>query len=613
MLHAPGRVPAVEDAGVNYPPIAEYAFLSDHAAAALVSKDASVDWCCMPRIDSGSTFGRLLDWERGGFCRIAPTAEHVDCSREYLDSTLVVATTFHVGGGVARVIDCLTVGEDARTPRSELLRIVEGIRGDVAFGAQVAPRFDYGDVEPWLRRLGEYEWSAIGGNDALVIVSDAELLRENHDLVTTFTVRDGERVRFSLRWFPPEALDALPPAPTPAELDTALERTCAWWQQYAAPRARTHIDDAAVTRSAIILLGLTHIPTGAIAAAATTSLPEDVGGSRNWDYRYSWIRDSQFTVRSLTELGFDQQAGEFRRFVERSAAGNVDSLRVLYGVGGERRVPELTLDELEGWRKSSPVRIGNRAAGQRQLDVYGYMLDLAWRWHERGHSPDDDYWRFLLSIVDRAASEWQEPDRGIWEVRGEPQHFVHSKALCWVAVDRGIRIAQSSLRQAPLDEWAQARDAIRQAIEREGYDTERGIFVRTFGGHELDSALLLLPAFSFVAYDDERMVRTTDAIVAQLDIDGLLRRYEGDDGIEGGEGAFVACSFWLAECYAHMGRVDDALTVFERAASTANDLGIFSEEYDPERKELLGNFPQALTHLSHIATAVAIARNAVAI
>jgi GH15 family glucan-1,4-alpha-glucosidase len=339
-----------------------------------------------------------------------------------------------------------------------------------------------------------------------------------------------------------------------------------------------------------------------VVAAATTSLPESVGHERNWDYRYSWVRDSQFTVRSLTELGCADEAEGFRRFIERSAAGNAESLQIMYGVGGERRLTEVTVD-LEGYEGSTPVRVGNAASDQLQLDVFGYLLELAWRWHQRGRSPDDDYWRFLLSLVERAVDLWREPDCGIWEMRGRPQHFVHSKVMCWAAVDRGILLGQQCLRQAPFKRWERARAEMRDAIEHEGYDEKRGVFVQAFGSTELDSALLLLPTFDFVAFDDERMVRTTDAIRDELSEDGLLRRYRADDKLAGKEGVFVACTFWLVDCLVHQGRIAEAEQAFGRAASTANDLGLFAEEFDPSARALLGNFPQGLSHLSHIAAA----------
>jgi GH15 family glucan-1,4-alpha-glucosidase len=341
-----------------------------------------------------------------------------------------------------------------------------------------------------------------------------------------------------------------------------------------------------------------------VAAAPTTSLPEVPGGGMNWDYRYAWIRDSFFSVRSLAEVGFEAEADRFRRFIERSAAGSAESLQLMYGLGGERRLTEEKLDYLEGYRGARPVRVGNAAAGQLQLDMYGELLELSWRWHRRGNSPDDDYWRFLLELVDAAAERWSEPDQGIWEMRGDPQHFVHSKVMCWASLDKGLRLAEECMRKAPERRWKKARGEIREAVEDEGYDEDRGVFTQTFGGKDLDAALLLLPRMAFIDYSDGRMLRTTDAIREDLDDDGLLKRYRSEDTREG---AFLACSFWLAECLAHQGRTEDAGAVFDRTLATANDLDLYSEEYDTEARELLGNFPQGLTHLSHISAAVALA------
>jgi len=567
----------------------------------------------MPRYDSGSVFGRILDWERGGYCSLRPEGRGVDVSRRYVDRTMVLETTFRTGGGEARLFDCFTMRRGGRhEPYKEILRIVEGVRGRVDFVMEICPRFDYGGVRPWIRQQGVNYYSVIGGNDGLLVATDTDLApARSHALSARFTVRAGDRAHFAIKAEAPERIDDDPPdPPDPAAMDRRLDETLKWWRRWAARGNMTGPDDEGVIRSAIVLKSLINAPTGAMAAAPTTSLPEVVGGGRNWDYRYSWIRDSSFAVRSLAELGYESEADGFRRFVERSAAGNAHDLQVVYGVGGERRLQEQELSSFEGYRRSSPVRAGNGAAMQFQLDLYGELLDLAWRWHQRGHSPDDDYWRFIVDTVNQCAARWEEPDSGIWESRGPRKHFVHSKVMSWVAMDRGIRLAQEANRAGPLARWRQVRSRIRRSIEREGYDPKRRVFVQAYGTKALDGALLLLPTTEFVDWQDERMVRTTDAIRDKLSEDGLVWRYRGRDGLQGQEGAFIACTFWLAENYAHQGRYDEAREIFDRAVSTGNDLGLLSEEFDPGANSMLGNFPLGLSHLSHITAAVALERAA---
>jgi GH15 family glucan-1,4-alpha-glucosidase len=594
-----------------YPPISNYAFLSDCRSTALVSRACSVDWCCFPRIDAASCFGRLLDWDRGGHCSIAPRRP-AEIRRRYLEGTLVLESTLRTSAGDVRITDCLAFDpQGGPDGLGHLLRIVDGLRGRVDLRLEIEPRFDYGQVRHWLRREGADLHSAIGGNDALLIWSDAQLRASQHELAGSVAVRAGERVRLSLRFLRPHELDADRKAPRPDDLDSLLEGTVETWRAWVASDGGRGDGMPSALRSAVVLKGLTNHDSGAIAAAASTSLPESLGGDRNWDYRYSWVRDSTLAVRALAELGFEAEADAFRRFVQRSAAGHVDDLQIAYGVEGERRLTESELGHLRGYRNSRPVRVGNAAAAQTQHDTLGELMLLAWRWHRRGHSPDDDLWRFLRELVGSAATVWPRTDRGIWEVRGRPRHFVHSKAMCWAALDRGIALADDCMRRAPVRRWKQARDRLRSEIERRGYDRRRGVFVRAFDSRRMDSALLLLPHTGLVEYDDDRMVRTVDAVRDELEVGGLLRRYTARDGLDAGEGAFLPCTFWLAECLAMQGRHDEARDVFDRAAATANDLGLFSEEYDPVHGEMLGNFPQALTHLSHIAAAVALGGGAI--
>jgi GH15 family glucan-1,4-alpha-glucosidase len=594
----------------RYLAIADYAYLSDCHSAALVSRSGSIDWCCMPRVDAASCFGRILDAEKGGFFKISPADPSSTSSRRYLGDSLVVETTFSSGGGEVRLLDCFVMREGGKDrPHRQLLRIIEGVRGRMELAVAVSPRLDYGAIRPWLHDHGQNVWSVVGGDAAFVLTADTEMVRDgDHDLVAKFEVAAGARKRFSMTYIEPAELDdQSPELLTPEDLDTRLDETTAWWAQWSSILHLEGPDGAAALRSAIVLKGLTNAPTGAVAAAPTTSLPESPGGSRNWDYRLSWVRDSTFVTRSLAELGAVAEAQGFRRFIQRSAAGSAEALQIVYGIGGTRRLTELTLDHLEGWGGAQPVRIGNAAAVQIQNDVYGELLDLSWQWHRRGHSPDDDYWRFLLQLVDRAGEMWAEPDQGLWEMRGEPRHFVHSKVMCWSALDRGIRLAQECLRQAPVRRWKITRDEIRASVEAEGFDAQRASFVQSYGSSDLDAALLLLPTVDFLAWDDPRMISTTDAIADALDDGtGMIFRYNTFDELEGREGVFVACTFWLAECFARQGRLEQARAALDRATSTGNDLGLYSEEFDTTSSQLLGNFPQALSHLSHISAAVAL-------
>ncbi len=604
-------MPAKRDDG-DYPLIGDYALIGDCHTAALVSRSGSIDWCCLPRFDSGSTFGRLLDHDRGGHCSIRPAVDgQWECTREYLDGTLVLATTFRGPEGEFRVTDCFAIiDESQRTPARQIIRVLDGIKGDVELDLRIAPRFDYGRVRPWIRKHGYVLHSAIGGNDGLVIWCDRELEEDpEHELGGPVHLGTGDRVRLSLCYCAPELIDAGdgPSEPEPRELDESLERTIAWWRSWSEGLKLETRDEPGARRSGIILKALTYAPTGAVSAAPTTSLPETIGGERNWDYRYAWIRDASFSARAFAELGAVAEADAFRAFMMRSAAGHADELQVLYGVGGERRLGAGELEGLAGYRASAPVRVGNGASEQRQLDAYGELVNLTFRWHRRGHSPGDDDWRFLVSLIERAAEQWQSPDRGIWEWPGKPEHFVHSKVLCWSALDRGIRLADECMRRAPTRRWKRARDEIHEAIERRGYDRKRGIYVQSFGRKELDAALLLLPTVEYIDWCDEKMIRTVAAIREELGAgEALLYRYRRDDGLTGEEGAFLCCSFWLVECLAHQGERSEARTVFDRALALANDLGLLSEEVDPRTGELLGNYPQGLTHLAHIDAAVAL-------
>ncbi len=592
----------------EYPAIGDYALIGDCHSAALISRRGSIDWCCLPRFDSDSCFGRLLDWQKGGHFEISP-AGRFSSHREYLEKSLVLVTTFRCPSGEARLIDFFAMRAGGRQrPRRELVRIIEGVRGALRLNVRFVPRLDFGEVKPWIRAASPGAWLAVGSNAALGIFADVPLRHgRDHDLQGTLEVHAGSRHHIGLQFLPPEESESAHfDEKAVAQLDEHYEETLRWWRDWSAKITRGDGHGVSVVRSALVLKSLCYAPTGAIVAAPTTSLPEQIGGERNWDYRFCWLRDSIFTVHALSNLGLQAEASGVRRFIQRSAAGNADELQVLYSVDGKRRVPEIDLEKLDGWRGSRPVRIGNGAAEQFQADMYGLVMELSWRWSERGERPDENYWGFLTQIVEAAIGRSRLPDRGLWEVRSRPLHFVQSKVMCWAAIDGGVALAERYSLPAPVDRWRRERDTLRKDIEKRGYDRKRGIFVRSYGSKDVDAALLLLPAVEFVAWDDERMVRTTDAIRKELSRNGLVLRYKAQDGLSGDEGVFVACTFWLAECLAHQRRRKEAREAFDRACRCANDLGLFAEEYQPKIGEMLGNFPQGLTHLAHVSAALAL-------
>jgi GH15 family glucan-1,4-alpha-glucosidase len=593
------------------PPISDYGLIGDCHSTALISKVGSIDWCCMPRMDSDSCFGRLLGWETGGYCQIVPT-EKFESSHCYLAKTMVLVTCFKTKEGEARVFDFMPMRQGGlHQPYQQIIRIIEGIKGHVKFKVEVMPRFDYGAIKPWLRLYKKTSYVALGGSYGLVISSDFLFsLEDRHYLKAVFKIPPNTRQYLSIMHGRPENLDDyLVEVPSTFELDFRLGQTMAWWHTWVGQGNFEGTYSEVIQRSALILKSLQTAPTGAIAAAATTSLPEQVGGSRNWDYRFSWIRDSYFSVRSLARLGFVKEANGFRRFIERSSHSSPDGLQTLFGVYGERRLHEYTIHDLDGYHGSKPVRVGNEASTQLQLDMYGLLVDLAWLWHKKGISPSKDHWLFLEHIVDYTITKWRHPDQGIWEMRGKARHFVYSKTLCWVAIDRGIKIAKDLGFQVPLDKWKKERESIRQEIEEKGYDSKNGVFIQAYGYPYMDAALLLLPMFGFVSYDDERFVRTLEKIQKELNQGGLLRRYpNGNDELEGDDGVFIACTFWLVVCLTKQGKIKQAKEFFNKALSTCNDLCLFSEEYDPAKNQMLGNFPQAFTHLSFILAAIALCK-----
>jgi GH15 family glucan-1,4-alpha-glucosidase len=563
--------------------IADYALLADCHGSALVGRDGSIDWCCLPRFDSGALFTRLLDPGTGAW---SLDVDGRVGERRYLDNTMVLETVLHSDDGEARLLDFMPLD------RRAVVRVVEGVRGSVTVRSRATPRFDYGEVTPWFRVRGEGVITATGGDDGLLCLGFA---LDGTTLVREATVRAGERVQLVLAAFAPEELDDVP------AVDIDLDATVRQWRAWSEVTEHPELD---VGVSARVLKALIYAPTGAMVAAPTLGLPEAPAGDerRTWDYRYAWIRDAVLATRCLTELGHDGEAKAFRRFVDRSGAGVASEVRVFYGVRGERRLSERVLDHLQGFDGAQPLRVGNGAGPQLQLDTYGHLMEQSWTWATFGDPPDDDEWRFLCGLADAAAERWDDPDCGIWEWRGGGRHFVHSKVMCWVALDRGLRLASRTGRSAPVDRWAAARDEIREAVLSRG--RRDGVFLQAFGCDDLDAAVLRFPSYGFVPY--EEMAPTVAAVRAALDDGtGLLRRYTADDGMPP-EGAFLACSFWLVECLAGMGERDEARRVYGRVLCTANDLGLFSEQIDVETGALLGNFPLVLTHLSHIHASLAL-------
>jgi GH15 family glucan-1,4-alpha-glucosidase len=590
-------------------PIADYALISDCHSSALVSRYGSIDWACLRRFDRGSTFARLLDRGHGGAYSIRPSDHIEHASRRYRPGTMVLETTLATSSGTIRVIDAFAMRRGGgRRPRDELLRLVECIDGRSDVELDITPRFDYGATRPWLRSHDDGRVSAIGGDDALAISADAELRVDNDAVCIAGRVamRAGDRLAVSV--VAQEAYDVDVDAADAAVVSDRLDETTGLWTAWSRATVAEGPYADLLRRSALTLKALTCAPTGALIAAPTTSLPEVPGGSANWDYRYCWIRDATLAIEALAAVGHDDVARGFRHFVLRSAAGHGDELQILYGPYGERRLPEQEL-ELAGWRRSRPVRVGNAAATQHQLDLYGHILDAVHVWHHRHHDLTEDEWRFLRSVVEQAARRWRDPDAGIWEQREHVRHFVHSKAMAWLALDRGIRLAADhGADQSDVERWSSIRDEIRRAIDTRGVDPDGGNFVRAFGSTTIDASLLKLALIGFVDAKDERMVATVERIREELCVGGLLRRYrddaQGADTVNGDEeGVFLLCSCWLVEVLVLQDRRDEATQLFERIVATANDVGLFAEQYEPTSRQLLGNFPQAFTHLGVIAAA----------
>ncbi len=590
--------------------IEDYAIVGAMRSAALISRDGSADWLCAPRFDSPACFAALLGAERHGHWLIAPTASRVpgaqrgEVTRRYQGDTLILETEWRTLGGAVRVIDFMPLGcGDGPV----LVRIVEGVTGAVEMECVLRLRFGYGQVVPWMRRIDDAV-VGVAGPDSVWLRTPVRLTGRDMAHRASFVVREGERVPFALSWVPSHYS-----APPVVDVEAALAGTRTFWTDWASRCTYSGRYREAVIRSLIILKALTYEPTGGIVAAATTSLPEDIGGVRNWDYRYCWLRDATITLEALLRTGYLDEAAAWRGWLGRAVAGDPRDVQIMYGVAGERRLAEWEADWLPGYEDSAPVRIGNAAVNQLQLDVYGEVIDAITLGREAGLSFDRHTWALLRALLGFLEKNWDEPDEGIWEVRGPRRHFVHSKVMAWVAFDRAIRVAELGL-PGRTQEWRQTRDRIHAEVCEKGYDSGRGTFTQYYGSSELDAAVLMIPEVGFLPADDPRVISTVETIQRELVRDGLVLRYTqpaapagsqaSADGLPGAEGAFLACSFWLANALQMIGRTADAEALFDRLLSLRNDLGMLSEEWDPRYGRQVGNVPQAFSHMPLIQTAL---------
>ena len=585
--------------------IEDYALIGNTHTAALVGRDGSVDWLCMPRFDSGACFAALLGTPGNGRWLLAPAAEVKTVRRKYRGDTLVLETEFELAGGErVAIIDFMPICESGG--RIDLIRIVEGRRGTVPMQMEAIFRFDYGRIIPWVRRR-DYGLSAVAGPDALQLRTPVQMRGEDFTTVARFSIPEGESIPFALTWQPSHLPEASRRDPV-----KALEETEEYWRKWS---ARCHDGGEwrpQIIRSLITLKALTYSPTGGIVAAPTTSLPEWIGSVRNWDYRYCWLRDATFTLYAMLVSGYTEEAAAFRGWLLRAIAGQPGQMQIMYGLAGERRLTEFEATWLPGYENSHPVRIGNAAHDQFQLDVYGEILDVFHTVQRYGFNPGDDAWKVVQVLIEFVENHWHEPDEGIWEVRGPRRQFTHSKVMAWVAVDRAVKAVERYGHEGPVDRWRTLRDVIHADICHNGFSADRNAFVQYYGADTLDASVLMMTLVGFLPAADPRIVSTVEAIQRDLMDEGLVRRYAtetpGVDGLPPGEGAFLPCTFWLADNLAMMGRYSEARAIFERLIGLCNDVGLLSEEYDPHGKRQLGNFPQAFTHVFLINTAHNLSR-----
>lgn len=598
--------------------IEDYALIGDLQTAALVGRDGSIDWLCLPRFDSPACFGALLGGKHNGHWRLAPTADTARPTRSYRGDSLVLDTVWETPSGRVRVTDFMPQRD--RAP--DVIRIVEGLEGRVAMRGVLRLRFDYGRAVPWVRHTAGCR-VAVAGPDSVWLHTEPDVTTYGKDFSTRseFTVAAGERVASVLTWHPSHE-----PRPTPVDPYVALDCTLQDWQEWSLACRCTGPYRPAVVRSLITLKALTYAPTGGIVAAPTTSLPEEIGGVRNWDYRYCWLRDASLTLKALVAAGYLDEAAAWRDWLLRAIAGTPDDLQIMYGLAGERRLPEIELPWLSGYAGSTPVRIGNAAVDQRQLDIYGEVLDCFHVARRAGLPAEAHAWNIQRSLVDYLESNWRDPDEGLWEIRGPRRHFVHSKVMAWVAADRAVRMVETHPDiRGDADRWRAMRDAVHREVCDRGYDAERNTFTQSYDSPRLDAATLLIPRVGFLPGTDPRVIGTVDAVRRELSVPhgpksasgaplGLVRRYDTDatavDGLPGSEGTFLVCSFWLAQALWLTGRPQEAKELFERLLTLRNDVGLLAEEYDPVNGRQLGNFPQAFSHVGLVGTAFTLLEGA---
>jgi GH15 family glucan-1,4-alpha-glucosidase len=582
--------------------IEDYALLGDCETAALVSRDGSIDWLCWPRFDSGACFAALLGTRDNGRWRIAPAAPDARITRRYREGTLILETDFETEDGAVTLVDFMP----PRGSYSDLVRLVVGKRGKVEMHTEFILRFDYGEAVPWVTRLDDGTLRAVAGPDMVVLRTPAPLEPKGMTTVADFSVEEGETVPFILTYAPSNH-----PLPPRIDVTEALDDTASFWAEWVEQCTYEGEWEQPVKRSLITLKALTYRPTGGIVAAPTTSLPEQIGGARNWDYRFCWLRDATLTLLALMDAGYYQEAGEWRDWLLRAAAGSPSQVQIMYGLAGERRLQEWEVPWLPGYEGSRPVRIGNAAHGQLQLDVYGEVMDALHQARHVGLPRSLDAWNFQRALITHLGKVWEQPDRGIWEVRGPPQQFTHSKVMAWVAVDRALKDAETFELDCPHDVWCDLRDRIHEDVCRKGYDPELGCFVQAYGSKLLDASLLMIPLVGFLPADDPRVRGTIECIEKRLMSNGFVMRYDTagtDDGLPPGEGAFLACSFWLVDCLMLLGRQGDARALFSHLISLRNDLGLLAEEYDPRLGRQVGNFPQAFSHVAMVDSALNLDR-----